>query len=226
MSDTIRIDLHVHSRYSPDGRASLAALVDQIGFAGLNGFALTDHNTLAGHRELAELARANPMYRLIPGVEVSTAEGHLLVYGVDALPPIHHPVAETIEWVRDRGGVSVLAHPFRWAHGVGRRVAERVRADGVETLNGHNAVIANARAELIAARRGQAATGGSDAHDRAELGRAYTEFPADAGSLDDLLGQLRARHTRGSGVSLSFGRRVRLGIRTGLLRAARGFRPI
>ena len=226
MTASLRIDLHVHSRHSPDGRSSLEALVDQLGFAGLNGFALTDHNTIAGHRRLAELARENPMYQLIPGVEVSTREGHLLVYGVDVLPPIHRPVAETIDWVRDRGGISVLAHPFRWAHGVGRRVAERVHADGIETLNGHNVEIANARAELIAARRHQAATGGSDAHERAELGRAYTEFPVDARSVDDLLGQLKARHTRGGGVSLSLGQRVRLGIRTGLLRAARGFRPI
>jgi predicted metal-dependent phosphoesterase TrpH len=226
MTATLRIDLHVHSRHSPDGRATLEALVDQLGFAGLNGFALTDHNSIAGHRRLAELARDYPMYRLIPGVEVSTREGHLLVYGVEEMPPIRRPVAETIDWVRAHGGISVLAHPFRWAHGVGRRLAAQAAADGVETVNGHNAEIANARAELVAARRGLASTGGSDAHDRTEMGRAYTEFPVDSPSVDDLFAHLRARHTRGGGVSLALGERVRLALRTALGRAARGFRSL
>ena len=226
MTASLRLDLHVHSRHSPDGRADLDSIVDQLGFAGLNGFALTDHNTVAGHRRLAELAREYPMYWLIPGVEVSTREGHLLVYGVETLPPVHRPLAETLDWIRARGGLSVLAHPFRWAHGVGRRLASSSAADGIEALNGHNAELSNARAELIAARRGLTLTGGSDAHSLAELGRAYTEFPVETSSLSDLFGHLRARHTRAGGTSLSLGGRVRLGLRTGVLRVARGFRSI
>ncbi|HZY92148.1 MAG TPA: CehA/McbA family metallohydrolase [Thermoplasmata archaeon] len=226
MTASLRLDLHVHSRHSPDGRLALATIVEQLGYAGLNGFALTDHNTVAGHPELASLAREYPMYWFIPGVEVSTREGHLLAYGVHALPPIHRPLAETVEWIRAHGGISVLAHPFRWAHGVGRRVAARAAVDGVEAVNGHNAEIANARAELVAARRGLAATGGSDAHDRADVGRAYTEFPVETSSLDDLFAHLRARHTRGAGRPLSVAARIRLGVRTSLLRVSRGFRPI
>ncbi len=226
MTATLRLDLHVHSLHSPDGRVPLEAWVNQLGIAGLQGFALTDHNTIDGHRRLAELAREYPMYRFLPGVEVSTREGHLLVYGVEELPPVRRPIDETLDWVRARGALAVLAHPFRWAHGVGRRVAERARADGIEAMNGHNAVIANARAELLAARRGLAETGGSDAHELAELGRAFTEFPIGVGSTEDLLTELRSRHSRGGGTSLTVGRRIRLGIRTGILRAARGFRPI
>ncbi|HYK94131.1 MAG TPA: CehA/McbA family metallohydrolase [Thermoplasmata archaeon] len=226
MTASIRLDLHVHSRHSPDGRASLESLVEQLGFAGLNGFALTDHNTVAGHRRLAELAKQYPMYWFLPGVEVSTQDGHVLAYGVDDVPPVHRPVAETLDWIRAHGGVSALAHPFRWAHGVGRRIAARANADAVETMNGHNAELANARAELVAARRGLTSTGGSDAHYLSELGRAFTEFPVETGSVDDLMAHLRGRHTRGSGNSLSMAQRVRLGVRTGLLRVSRGFRPI
>jgi predicted metal-dependent phosphoesterase TrpH len=226
MTATLRVDLHVHSRFSPDGRANLEAIVDQIGVAGLQGFALTDHNTLAGHRRLAELRTRFPMYWLLPGVEVSTVEGHLLVYGVSELPPIHAPLADTLDWVRSRGGVGVLAHPFRWSHGVGRHLAETSAVAAIETSNGHNSEVANARAELVAARRGLGHTGGSDAHDVREVGRAYTEFPNEFSSLDDLLEILRRGRTLGGGRSLTFGHRVRLGIRTGLLRAARGFRSI
>ncbi|HEY6238431.1 MAG TPA: PHP domain-containing protein, partial [Thermoplasmata archaeon] len=99
MSDGVRIDLHVHSSFSPDSRTRVEQIVDRLGVAGLQGFALTDHNTIAGHATLAELARRSPRLRIVPGVEVSTVEGHLLVLGTSELPPIRRPIAETLDWV-------------------------------------------------------------------------------------------------------------------------------
>ncbi|HTT35137.1 MAG TPA: CehA/McbA family metallohydrolase [Thermoplasmata archaeon] len=226
MTDTIRLDLHVHTRFSPDGRIDLDRLVDALGVAGMQGAAVTDHNTVAGHARLRALAKEFPMYRFLPGEEVSTVEGHLLVYGADAPAPTRRPLAETLDWVRAQGAVAVLAHPFRFFHGVGRRIAETAPVAGIETANGHSGVIANARAELVAARRTIGMTGGSDAHDARDVGRAFTEFPADASSVDDLLAALARGRTRGSGRSLTLAQRVRLGVRTGLKRAARGFRSI
>ncbi len=222
----MRLDLHVHSHWSPDSRLTLEEAVDRLGFAGLSGFALTDHNSIAGHRELRALEARYPMYRFIPGVEVSTHEGHLLVYGIEALPPIHAPLADTLEWVRARGAVAVLAHPFRWAHGVGRTLAETAAVNGIEAVNGHNAAVPNARAELVAARRSLTATGGSDAHDPQGIGRAYTEFPAEVRTVEEILAAIRTGHTVAGGRSLALGERLRLSLRTGVLRAARGFRPI
>jgi len=226
VTDGIRLDLHVHSGFSPDGRIDLGRIVEALGLAGIHGFALTDHNTIEGHARLATLAREYPSYRFVPGEEVSTAQGHLLVYGAREPAPIHRPLAETLDWVRARAAVAVLAHPFRWAHGAGRRLAETAPVAGIETTNGHTAAVANARAELVAARRRLAATGGSDAHDLADVGRAFTEFSAEATSVDDLLACLARGRTRSGGSSPTFGQRIRLGVRTGLLRAARGFRPI
>lgn len=226
MTATVRLDLHTHSRYSPDGRMAVDDIVDQLGYAGMQGFALTDHNTVAGHSRLRELRAKFPMYWMIPGVEVSTREGHLLLYGVDEAPPAHRPLAETLDWAEARAAVAVLAHPFRWAHGVGRALAERAPVDGLETKNGHNAELANARAEFIAARRAVAATGGSDAHRRRDVGRAFTEFTAEVSSVDDVLDRLRRGMTKGSGLSLTFGERIRVSTQTALSRVARGFRAI
>jgi predicted metal-dependent phosphoesterase TrpH len=226
MSDGVRIDLHVHSTFSPDSRQRIDQIVDRLGVAGLQGFALTDHNTIAGHSSLAEFARRFPRLRIVPGVEVSTVEGHLLVYGVSELPPIRRPIAETLDWVHSRGAVAVLPHPFRWAHGVGRRICEEARVHGVEALNGHNGAVANARAELVGARRGLALTGGSDAHDLRGLGRTYTTVPDEAASVEEILQAIRSGHTGAGGTSLRFGERVRLLVRTAALRALRGFRPV
>ncbi|MFZ1022856.1 MAG: CehA/McbA family metallohydrolase [Thermoplasmata archaeon] len=224
--DRIRLDLHVHSRSSPDSTLTLGAIADQLGLAGLQGFALTDHNTVLGHAALRELNRQYPRLWFLPGIEVSTQEGHLLVYGLAELPPIYRPLADTLDWVRDRGGIPVLAHPLRWSHGVGRRLAARAPVAAIESVNGHNSTLANARAEVIAARRGIGSTGGSDAHELSDLGRAFTEFPGEVDSLDDILEALRRGRVTGAGDSLTGWGRARLAFRTTRRRLGRGLRPI
>jgi len=226
MTGGFRLDLHVHTTYSPDSRLPLDAVVERLGTEGLQGFALTDHNTVAGHAALRTLADKFPQYRFIPGIEVSTYEGHLLVFGVAEVPPLHRPVDETVEWVEAHGGVAVPAHPARHSHGIGRRVASRLKVPALETVNGHNSEVANARAALIAASRTLGETGGSDAHDAAGVGRGYTVFPEGVETVDQMLEELRRRHTRSGGVSLRFGEMARLAIRTVTLRVTRGFRPI
>jgi predicted metal-dependent phosphoesterase TrpH len=226
MTSEIRLDLHIHSRRSPDSALSLEQIIARLGVVGLHGFALTDHNTIDGHRDLAALAREYPSYRFIPGVEVSTREGHLLLYGVSELPPLRRPLDETLDWARSHGAVASIAHPFRWTHGVGRGIATRARSDAIEAMNGHNSEIANARAALLAARRHLGETGGSDAHTVPHVGRAFTEFREDHRSLDDLLDEIRRGRTRALGRSLGFGGRFRVTLRTSLLRIGRGFRPV
>ena len=226
MTDGLRLDLHLHSTYSPDSQLRLEAAVEQLGVAGVNGFALTDHNTVAGHASLRSLAERFPKYRFVPGVEVSTREGHLLAFGIDAVPPLHHPVVETVAWIEAHGGVAVPAHPARHSHGIGRRVAEALKVPALETVNGHNSEVANARAALIAARRRLGETGGSDAHDAAGVGRGFTLFPEGIDTVEEVLEELRRRHTQAGGISLRIREIPRLALRTVALRIARGFRAI
>jgi predicted metal-dependent phosphoesterase TrpH len=226
MSSPLRLDLHVHSRHSPDGTMSPEELVGALRSTGLGGFALTDHNTMAGHSELREIGGRRPDLLLVPGVEVSTQEGHLLVYGIRALPPVHRPLADTLAWVEGEGGVAVLAHPFRWTHGVGRRISETAPVPALETVNGHNSPRANRAAEGVAVHRAIGATGGSDAHVRGDLGRSFTEFPENVRSMDDILDALRRGRTKAGGLGSGPLQRARGGVRSGLLRIARGLRPI
>ena len=222
----IRLDLHVHSRFSPDSSLTIEAIVTSLSGRGLNGFALTDHNTVAGHAELAEWQTRFPHLLLVPGVEVSTVDGHLLAYGVTEAPPSRRPVSETIDWVRGHGGVPVLAHPFRLSHGVGRRVAESASVGTIETVNGHNSPRANGKAAIVAARRRVGGTGGSDVHEISDLGRAYTEFPEGTTRVEDVLALLRDGKTAAAGETLRFAARARTEWRTVVLRLRRGLRPI
>ncbi len=222
----VRLDLHVHSRFSPDSTLSIEAIASNLASRSLTGFALTDHNTVAGHAELARCQARFPNLILVPGVEVSTLEGHLLAYGVTETPPPRRPVVETVDWVQQHGGVPVPAHPFRLSHGVGSAIAETVKVNVIETMNGHNSPRANRSAAAVAARRHLGSTGGSDVHELSDLGRAYTEFPDGIADLSGVLAALRAGTTRAGGGTLGLGGRARTEWRTIVLRLRRGLRPI
>jgi 3',5'-nucleoside bisphosphate phosphatase len=81
----VRADLHSHSSVS-DGTEPPAAVVGRGAGAGLDVLALTDHDTVAGHREA--IRALPPGMTLLPGAELSCRlEGHsvhLLAYLFDA----------------------------------------------------------------------------------------------------------------------------------------------
>ena len=226
MNAPTRFDLHVHSRHSPDSTESVEAIVARAAKIGLHGLALTDHNSVGGHAELAALGPRWPGLLLVPGVEVSTQEGHLLLYGISEAPPPHRPVGEVLRWAQDRGAVAVIAHPFRTFHGVGRTVVERAQVSAIEVRNGHNSARANRRAEAVRAARNLGGTGGSDAHYVGEIGRCTTELQRPVQSVDELLVELRAG--RASAVGNGPGPAEQLGLALGTFgrRVARGFRGI
>lgn len=226
MTPVWRLDLHVHSAFSPDGQSAVEEFVARAAEVGVGGFALTDHNSVAGHARLADLAREHPELRFLAGVEVSTRDGHLLAYGVEEAPPTGRSVDETIEWVGSHGGVAVLAHPFRRVHGVGGPIARAAKVPSLEVVNGHNGPLANRRARAVAVARSLGQTGGTDAHDVRELGRAWTSFPEGADSPEELLEALRRGSTRAEGRSASALERSRSALRSFRLRLRRGLRPI
>jgi predicted metal-dependent phosphoesterase TrpH len=226
MSPGPRLDLHVHSRHSPDGGMTVAEIADAAARAGLDGFALTDHNSVRGHAELPEVLREHADWIVVPGVEVSTLEGHLLIYGVAEAPVPRRPAAETIAWAVERHGVPVLAHPFRWSHGVGRALATTLAVPAIEALNGHNRRTPNERARKVMAERSLGAAGGSDAHRPAEVGRAFTRFPEGTRTTDAALTALQTGSTTADGASATALSAARAALRSAALRLGRGFRPI
>src|SRR3954454_4815557 len=106
------IDLHCHSWYSGDGVSSPEALIASARRKGLKGFAITDHNTSDCYRYLLDkgLAREDGQavddFLIIPGVEVTTDEGHLLCLGV-MLPFLKGtPAQEVCTMVHSMGGLT------------------------------------------------------------------------------------------------------------------------
>ncbi len=183
-----RIDPHVHSYFSSDGASSPESLIAAAKKRGLHGFALTDHNTSDGCRYLRdkgylrEDGEAVDGFLIIPGVEVSTAEGHLLCLGVWLPNGLQGtPAREIIPMVRAQGGLAIPAHPYdRTRAGIRERVLDTLEMDGLEVFNAATALQRhNQSARRYAQRRSLPMTAGSDAHHYAAIGRSHTIFPAD-----------------------------------------------
>ncbi|MDE1880187.1 MAG: CehA/McbA family metallohydrolase [Euryarchaeota archaeon] len=217
-----RFDLHVHTRASKDSSLSVEDVLRDALVQGLQGVAITDHNSVAALPSARKAFESAPGFLLLPGVEVSTREGHLLVYGIEKAPAAHRPLAETLDEVARLGGVPVLAHPYRWAHGVGKELARTSRVLGIETMNGRNSEVPNAKAGVVAASRQVAATGGSDAHERGSIGRCFTRFSGEVRNAEDLLELLRHGHTQGEGRSQGLEGRVRISLKNAGKRLLRG----
>ena len=169
------IDFHVHSEDSYDGHEPVELILEHAADIGLDGVVITDHDEIDESLRATELA---PEYGLvgIPGVEISTAHGHLLAIGVEERPEAGRSFMETVDMVRALGGVAIVPHPFqRSRHGVRKRYIRD--ADAIETYNsmlftGYR----NRRARTFARRRGYPEIGASDAHYLPNVGKAYTEI--------------------------------------------------
>lgn len=84
----MKADLHIHSNNS-DGSDTVPELAERIKNSGLDIFALTDHDTVEGAKEMEKFAPKNIKY--IKGVELTCLCGsikcHILGYGVDINNP-------------------------------------------------------------------------------------------------------------------------------------------
>lgn len=169
----MKLDLHIHSVHSRDAAGSPTEIIQTCRRAGMQGLAITDHNAIAGSLEASSLGIAEGLL-VLKGVEVTTTEGHVLAYGVRELIPRGLAIEETVERIRDSGGIAVAAHPKRFPTGIGLKNAEAGNFSAIEVMNGGSSESSNRKARMVAERLGLSQTGGSDAHRPSEIGRAYT----------------------------------------------------
>ncbi len=194
----LSVELHAHSEASYDGRDPVERLLERAQTVGLDGLAVTDHDAIEASLEAAELA---PEYDLvgIPGMEVTSAAGHVLALGVRELVPEGLSFAETLDRTHDLGGVAVVPHPFQTSRsGVLANISEDelAEADAIEIYNSRLLTgRANRRAERFARRRGLPMTAGSDAHIAEMVGQAVTHVDTDERRADAILEAVREGRT-------------------------------
>jgi len=191
------LDLHSHSMYSPDSKLDPVEMVKVAKANGLDGLAITDHNAIAGALKARDYARSVGFFVLV-ATEVSTADGHVLAYGVSKPIPRDQPARATAEDILALAGVPVAAHPYRFWSGLGEKAAIEAPFAAYEVQNARTLRRGNVRAHALARRQRVGETGGSDAHFDHEIGRAVT-IVEDASTEEEVLEALRRGRTRAHG---------------------------
>lgn len=195
-----RLDLHLHTEFSPDSRISFTQAVQAAKQHNLHALAICDHNRCAPQEIFDQPLRDGVL--LIPAVEYSTEAGHLL--GLFLKTPCRTPGEETgrvrfsdaAAAIHAAGGKCVLAHPYELTHHSVEEISAQIithasELDGIEIFNRRatkkrsNAnALARAAAECFSAP--VLLTAGSDAHTVGEIGGAYVCVEADSLRADAL----------------------------------------
>lgn len=196
------VELHTHSRYSHDGRDSVRKLLEAAQRVDLDAIAVTDHDTVDGGLEAARLAEEYDLLG-IPGIEVSSRDGHVLGLGVRTAIQAGRPFGETLAAIREAGGIAIVPHPFQESrHGVCANIdeSELATADAIEVYNSRLITgRGNRQAAGFADRAEVPATAGSDAHVSAMVGRAVTNVEATDRTVDAILDAIAAGRTTTEG---------------------------
>ena len=197
-------DLHIHTIFSYDGTATVPSVLCRAREAGLDVIAITDHDVIEGALLAEEMA---PKYgvAVIPGIEITTAEGDLLALFVREKIAAGRSLIETVLDVRELGGICIAPHPS--AGGMGMKslsVASILKAakvpnvtDTLIAIEAYNATaldrVSISTARLITSTLNLASVGNSDAHVPEAIGLGATEF--EGKSPAELLSALRQRKT-------------------------------
>ncbi len=190
-SDII-LDMHVHTDASPDSKNDILSLVRRAVSIGINGFAVCDHNRIISSEKLKETIcnsgldkelniEVNPLkpcknaFYIIGGGEYAFEGSHVLGIFMDDIenaPSSFKNVSEYIEYVKDHGGYTVLAHPYEHLPIGEEPKLSPDMFDFIEVFNAradHKHGSSNSRAMKLSEKLSAKISAGSDAHFKTEL---------------------------------------------------------
>ena len=187
----------MHTNHSIDGFCSVAEAVKAAQARGLNGIAITDHNSIGGHAEARKFSRRG--FVIIPGLEISSADGHILGLDINELVPRGLPAKKTVKRINKQGGIAIAAHPFA----LGRKpsLVYKAKFDAIEAFNSRALFFSNPLARRFAERNRFPMIAGSDAHHCDEIGLASTTLNCKA-NIGSILEQIKGGGTSISGRTL------------------------
>jgi predicted metal-dependent phosphoesterase TrpH len=205
-----RADLHMHTRAS-DGLYSVQQVLDHVARRHtLDVIAITDHDVLDASLWAYEHRDRYP-FEIVPGLEVTSAEGHVLALWCMQPIPKHLSLSETAAAIHEQGGLAVLAHPGEVLIG-GSTVMKHLRRPsliteaGIDAIEVYNAGTltpgSNRLARRMADRLPLPRLANSDAHTLNGIGRAMTRF--EGRTAQDLLQAILTQQTWVEGRSWSF----------------------
>ena len=205
------IDLHAHTYPKSDvSFVSADELADAARQHGLDGICLTEHDDFWPMDAARDLTRRHGIL-VLPGAEINTDAGHVLVFGLHRYKFGMHKPGFLREEADRHGAALIAAHPYRrrFLADPGEDPAVRSEMlnralddqmlrlfDAVESHNGRGKETENLFSEDLRQGLCLPGTGGSDTHYLGQMGTAATLFERRITSLDELVAELKAGRMR------------------------------
>ena len=167
------VETHLHTFFS-DGLHSPLDMARRVKNLKLNGFAITDHDTVKGQRAAKEACKQLKL-KFIPGIEVSSTDGHIIgLFVKKEIPRLG--AEEVVELIHEEGGVAIAAHPYCHFRPAVRDLVKTVKFDYIETFNTRSPLLTDIwEAQKVAKKNNLKGIAASDAHATWEAGFGTTK---------------------------------------------------
>ncbi len=180
----MKYDLHTHSKYSLDGVIDPEKLIKTGIKKGLDGIAITDHDTIKGGLEAKKYEKDD--FMVIVGSEIKTERGEII--GLFLEEEIKSKdVPGVVAEIKEQKGISIIPHPFDVVRKSALQPTDE-DAKLVDCIEGFNSRCVlqkyNNKAVEFALKHNLTITAGSDAHFAWEIGNAF--ILAESSGEDEL----------------------------------------
>ena len=205
--NSIKLDLHIHTIYSGDSFITPEIALKYAKIKKLDGFAITDHDTLKAYNILRKKNHNNELI-IIPGMEIKTHIGEVIgLFINEEINLRDNNFVSIVEKIKENNGLVVIPHPFDFLRDNRLKInllsdnMIKKYIDGIEIINSriifkrciNKARKFNRKYQLFE-------TGGSDAHSNEEIGNGYTFINDVDNSLESIRKGLLANKSKSMGV--------------------------
>lgn len=174
-------DFQVHSRFSYDSLSRLKDIKKKAIDEGIDGVAITDHETIKGGLKSKEYCDDDFLF--ITGQEVKTDLGDVIGLMInDNLNSSNF--FDLVDEIKSQNGIVYLPHPSRKMKLSGEIIKENI--DLVEVVNGRSSKDENLFSIKLAMDLDLPYASGSDAHTIREIGKVKTTFHEQISDEDEL----------------------------------------
>jgi predicted metal-dependent phosphoesterase TrpH len=204
----IKLDLHIHTIYSGDSLITPEFALKYAKIKKLDGFAITDHDTLKAY-EILKKKNSNNELIIIPGMEIKTHIGEIMALFIDEQLNFNNDnhFINIVEKIRENNGLIIIPHPFDFLRDNALKMNYindsliKKFIDGIEVINSR--IIFKKcvqKARDFSQKYNLFETGGSDAHSKEEIGNGYTLIPDANKSHESIRESLLAKKSKSMGV--------------------------
>ena len=187
-----KMDSHIHSEYSPDSKSKLKDIFKVAKSRNIDIIAISDHNTVDGSKEARRLTKKDDLL-VIPSIEISSIEGHILGFGCEEKIYRDLPAAETIDLIHDQSALAIIPHPYCfYRHGLLCKADYKdLKIDAIETKNARFMVgYCNNKAKNLSKNENLPSLGASDAHYFKFVGDCYSKIDCEK-DIDSVLKSIK-----------------------------------